>query len=121
MQAMINDVVEILRHTFLTGDWLALVIALGSVLVAALLMQRSGQIASMTVLALVLFAAGGFMRGYFGPHPDAASEGARAVSQLKMGWADLMHMQAGDLVAYFLAFMVLILVLFGIKSALNRG
>ncbi|HXI88130.1 MAG TPA: hypothetical protein VNH64_11765, partial [Parvularculaceae bacterium] len=93
----------------------------GAVLVAALLMQRSGQIASMTVLALVLFAVGGFARGFFGPHPDATSEGARAVSQLQMSWAGLMHMQAGDLVAYFLAFMLLILVLFMVKSALNRG
>ncbi|GAB4525871.1 MAG: hypothetical protein Kow00133_14590 [Amphiplicatus sp.] len=121
LQTIINDVNGIFRSTFLTGDWIALVIAFGSVLVAALLMRRGGQIGSMTLLALVLFALGSYLRGVFRASAETVSYGERAVSQLEASWLRFMDLQAGQLLAYFIAFMVLILVLYGLKSVLSRG
>ena len=118
IETIVNDVSGILRATFLTNDWIALVIAFGSVLVGALLMQRSTQIGSMTILALVVFVLGGFLRGVFSGSGAAASN---AHSQLEASWLRFMDMQAGTLLAYFLAFMLLILVLYGVKAILSRG
>ena len=123
LQSIMSDITGVLSATFLTGDWIALAIASGSVLAAALLMQRGGQIASMTLLALFLFALGGYMRGFF-TTPDAAGAGGatgRLAAQFESSLSQFMNMQAGALLAYFLAFMVLILVLYGLKSVLSRG
>lgn len=121
LETIINDVAGIFRATFLTGDWIALIIAFGSVLVASLVMQRGTQIGSMTLLALVLFAIGGFLRGYFrGVPPEGASSGDRAVVQLESSWMNFMNLQAGHLLAYFIAFMFLILILYGMRSVLGR-
>lgn len=121
LETIINDVAGIFRATFLTGDWIALIIAFGSVLVASLVMQRGTQIGSMTLLALVLFAIGGFLRGYFrGVPAEGASSGDRAVVQLESSWMNFMNLQAGHLLAYFIAFMFLILILYGMRSVLGR-
>ncbi len=121
LETIINDVSGIFRATFLAGDWIALLIAFGSVLVASLFMQRGTQIGSMTLLALVLFAVGGFFRGYFrGAPTDGATQGDRAVTQLETSWLHFMDLQAGTLLAYFIAFMFLILVLFGMRSVIGR-
>ena len=78
--------------------------------------------ATNRLLALVLFAVGGYLRGMFrGPTAEQATYGDKAVSQLQHSWASFMDMQAGTLLAYFIAFMVLILVFFGVKSMLARG
>jgi hypothetical protein len=100
---------------------IALVIAFGSVLVASLLMRRGTQIGSMTLLALVLFALGGFLRGYFRGAAPEATYGDRAVWQLESSWTHFMNLQAGTLLAYFIAFMFLILVLFGVRSVFGRS
>lgn len=122
LETIINQAVDVFRTTFLDGDYIALVIAFGSVLVASLLMRRGGQIGSMTLLALVLFAIGGYLRGFFRGAPAAgASEGDRAVAQLEASWNAFMTMSASSLIAYFVAFMALILVLFGVRTVLGRG
>jgi hypothetical protein len=106
----------------MTGDWVALAIAAGSVVVASLIMQRGTQVASMTLLALTLFAVGGFVRGVVGGASGAESDPAgAAASQLDASLSQFSNMQAGSLLAYFLAFMALILVIFLVKSVLNRG
>lgn len=120
LETMIHDVAGIVHSTFLTGDWVGLLIAFGSVLVASLVMRRGGQIGSMTLLALALFALGGVIRGFFRAS-DAAAEGYSPVSQLEYSWTRFMDMQAGTLLAYFVAFMALILILFGLRSVLSRG
>lgn len=122
LETIVNDVSNIMRATFLNGDRIALVIAFGSVLVASLLMRRGTQIGSMTLLALVLFAIGGYLRGFFrGANPEPGAEGGRAAAQLEASWFTFMNQSAGTLFAYFLAFMVLILVLYGVRSMLSRG
>ena len=121
---IIGDVQAILQATFLRGDWISLALAFGSVLAAALMMQRGGQIGSMTLLALVIFAVGSFARGFLdasGGEASVSATGQRAANQLEASWGQLMNLQAGTLLAYFLAFMVLIFVIFGLKSVLNRG
>ncbi|MEE2691005.1 MAG: hypothetical protein VX640_05620 [Pseudomonadota bacterium] len=122
LETIVNDVAGIIRHTFFSGDWVALLIAFGSVLLASLMMQRGTQIGSMTLLALVLFAIGGFLRGFFrGAPTEGATYGDRAVNQLQYSWNSFMGMQAGTLLAYFIAFMVLIFLIFGVRSVLSRG
>lgn len=121
LATIINQAVDIFRGTFLSGDWTGLAIAFGSVLVASLLMRRGAQIGSMTLLALVLFAIGGYLRGYFRWTPEGVSEGGRAVAQLERSWNGFMSLSAGSLLAYFVAFMVLIFVLFGVRSVIKRG
>ena len=121
LETVINDVTGIFRSTFLNGDMIALVIAFGSVLVASLLMRRGTQIGSMTLLALVLFALGGYLRGYFRGAARETTYGDRAVYQLEASWNYFMNLQAGTLLAYFIAFMFLILVLFGVRAVFSRS
>ncbi|MEX6633020.1 hypothetical protein [Hyphococcus lacteus] len=121
LETVINDVTGIFRSTFMSGDWIALMIAFGSVLVASIMMRRGTQIGSMTLLALVVFAIGGYLRGYFRGTPvETATYGDRAVSQLEASWTHFMNLQAGTLLAYFIAFMALILVLFSLRSVISR-
>ncbi len=121
LETIINDVSGIFRATFLSGDLIALLIAFGSVLLASLVMRRGTQIGSMTLLALVLFAIGSYLRGFFrGTPAEGVSQGDRVVSQLETSWMHFMNLDAGTLLAYFIAFMFLILVLFGARSILGR-
>jgi hypothetical protein len=123
LEAIFSDVMAIFRATFLSGDLIGLGIAAAAILVASLAMSRGTQVGSMTLLALTLFALGGFARGFLKSGSAEAPGGAvsRVSSQLEASWAQFANMQAGTLLAYFIAFMALILVIFGLKSALNRG
>jgi len=121
-ETMLNDVLAILRSTFLNGDWVSLMIAFGSVVAAALVMRRGTQIGSMTLLALSLFVIGGYLRGVIvgaAPEGGAVTSG-RMASQLEAGWGAFMGLTAASLLAYFIAFMLIILVLFGAKTILGR-
>ncbi|MEZ5896664.1 MAG: hypothetical protein R3C51_09700 [Parvularculaceae bacterium] len=122
LETLLNDVIGVFRSTFMSGDWVGLGIAAGSVIVASLIMQRGTQVASMTLLALVLFALGGFVRGVIGgAQTEGADPAGAAAGQFDASLSQFSSMQAGSLLAYFLAFMVLILVIFLVKSVLNRG
>ena len=124
---IINDVISVLKTTFMGGDLISIIIAAGSVVIAAFIMQRGTQIGSMTLLALVLFAFGGFVRGVMrGPIASdggsvASQTGGRAVSQVNSSLGQFYDLSAGGLLAYFIAFMLLIFLVFGVKAALNRG
>jgi len=125
LQTIMNEVTSIFQSTFMSGDWIGLAIAVGAVLVAALIMQRGTQIGSMTLMALILFAFGGYMRGVF--HAPAAEDGGASVSgttfmnQMDASWAQFSGLQAGTLLAYFIAFMLFILTLFALKAMVSRG
>ena len=121
LETILNDVLHVLRTTFLSGDWIGLLIAFGSVVIAALMMRRGTQIASMTLLALGLFALGGYLRGVFAAGSDSAVTGGRLAGQLQSSWGVFMNMTAATLLSYFLAFMVLIFVVFGARSVFSRG
>lgn len=123
LEGLINDVLGVFRATFVHSDWVGLLIAFGSVLLATLLMRRGTQLGSMTLLALVLFAVAGVTRNYFAAAaPEGgALDGGRLVRQIEASWGALMSLQAGTLLAYFIAFMALILVLFGAKALLSRA
>lgn len=126
-ETILNDVIGVFRTIFTSGDLIGLGIALGSIAIAAFMMQRGTQIGSMTLLALVIFAVGGFIRGVMrGPVASdggsvAAQTGSRAAGQLNQSWAQFYGMEAGTLLAWFIAFMILIFLVFGVKAALNRG
>ena len=122
LEMILNDVLAIIRATFLNGDMISLLIAFGSVLIASLVMRRGGQIGSMTLLALTLFAIGGYLRGVFaGPTPEGGVTGGRLVNQLEASWSVFMGLTAATLLAYFIAFMVLIFLIFGVRSVVARG
>lgn len=119
---ILADVRGTIQATFLTGDMIGLLIAFGAVLVASLLMRRGGQVGSMTLLALVLFAIGGVLRNFFKAAPaEGQTQSDRAVLQIQGAWDRFMELQASQLLAYFVAFMILILILFGLRSVFNRG
>lgn len=124
---ILNDVIHIFKSTFMGGDIIGIVIAAGAVIIAAFVMQRGTQIGSMTLLALVLFAFGGFVRGVMrGPVASdggsvASQTGGRAMSQINASIGQFYDLSAGALLAYFIAFMLLIFLVFGVKAALNRG
>lgn len=127
LTTILNDVISIFKSTFMGGDLISVVIAVGAVVVAAFVMQRGTQIGSMTLLALVLFAFGGFVRGVMrGPVASdggsvASQTGGRAMSQINASISQFYDLSAGALLAYFIAFMLLIFLVFGVKAALNRG
>ncbi len=127
LETILNDVIGVLRSTFMGGDIINIAIAAGAVVIAAFVMQRGTQIGSMTLLALVLFAFGGFVRGVMrGPVASdggsvASQTGGRAASQLNSSVGQFYDLSAGGLLAYFIAFMLLIFLVFGVKAALNRG
>ena len=124
---ILNDVINIFKSTFMGGDIISIVIAAGSVIIAAFVMQRGTQIGSMTLLSLVLFAFGGFVRGVMrGPVASdggsvASQTGGQAASQINASIGQFYDLSAGTLLAYFIAFMLLIFLVFGVKAALNRG
>lgn len=127
LETILNDVIGVFKSTFMGGDLISIVIAAGAVVVAAFVMQRGTQIGSMTLLALMLFAFGGFVRGVMrGPVASdggsvASQTGGRAVSQINASIGQFYDLSAGGLLAYFIAFMLLIFLVFGVKAALNRG
>lgn len=124
---ILNDVISIFKTTFMGGDLISIVIAAGSVIIAAFLMQRGTQIGSMTLLSLAIFAFGGFVRGVMrGPVAAdggsvASQTGGRAMNQINASIGQFYELSAGTLLAYFIAFMLLIFLVFGVKAALNRG
>ncbi len=119
---ILADVKGAISATFLTNDMIGLLIAFGAVLIASLLMRRGGQIGSMTLLALVLFALGGVLRNFFKAAPaEGQTQSGRAASQVQYAWDQFMGLPASQLLAYFVAFMILILILFGLRSVFNRG
>ena len=122
LEMILNDVLRVMRSTFLNGDMISLLIAFGSVAIAALVMRRGTQIGSMTLMSLSLFAIGGYLRGVFaGTTPDGGSvTGGRLVNQLEASWGVFMNLTAATLLAYFIAFMVLIFVLFGVRAVFSR-
>jgi hypothetical protein len=120
LEAIFNDIAYAFRSTFFSGDWRTIAIALGATMIAALIMSRRGQLASVTLLALLMFGAGGLLRGFFRPS-EGVAQGERAAAVLKNGVTRLMDMQAGLLIAYFLVFMIAVLALFGLKTAMGRG
>lgn len=127
LETILNDVIGVFKSTFMGGDIISIVIAAGAVVIAAFVMQRGTQIGSMTLLALVLFAFGGFVRGVMrGPVASdggsvASQTGGRAVNQINASIGQFYDLSAGGLLAYFIAFMLLIFLVFGVKAALNRG
>ncbi|MEL6360365.1 MAG: hypothetical protein AAFR21_04720 [Pseudomonadota bacterium] len=123
LEAILSDVISVFRSTFMSGDLISIAIALVSVLVAVFVMQRTGQIASMTLLALVVFVLIGFGRSLLSPPPAEMADrvtGGRAAAKIESGWFEFANMSAGTLLAYFIAFMLLIFVLFGLKSVIRR-
>ena len=84
-------------------------------------MRRGTQIGSMTLLALVLFALGCIARGfYLASQASDGSEGPSFMGRLEASYMEFASLQAGTIFAYFLGFMLILLVLFALKSLIAR-
>lgn len=118
LESIFSDVWSVLRATFFSGDIGAPIIAAISILIAAFMMRRGTQIGTMTLLALSLFALGGYLRGVAATAGDVT--GGLLVGQLENSWGIFMGMTAATLLAYFIAFMVLILIVYGARALFSR-
>lgn len=120
LQMMASDVLGILQRVFLNGDWVSLAIAFGSVLAAAFVMRRAGQIGGMTLLALAVFALANIVRSVVAaPTPTPGATASATGGKLESTWIQFMNMQAGTLIAYFIAFMGMIFLIYSVKSAIR--
>jgi len=121
IEAFFNDIESAFRSSFFSNDWRTIAIALAAAAVAGLIMSRRGQMASVTLLALFLFAAGGFLRNLLAPRGEGVSLFDRAGTLVEAGVMQILDMQAGLLIGYFIAFAVVVLAVFGLKSAAGGG
>ena len=122
MTELLSEISGAIRSIFLSGNHVSLLIAFGAVLIAAFAMRRSTQIGAMTLFALVLFAVGTFFVGLVGGAPKGTTVqqwGGRFVAELNAGIATLMDMRAGALIAVFAAFMVVLFVVFLVRSRVS--
>jgi len=121
IEAIFNDIESAFRSSFFSNDWRTIAIALGAAAIAGLIMSRRGQLAQVTLLALLLFAAGGLLRNLLAPRGEGVSLFDRAGTLLEAGVMQILNMQTGLLVGYFIAFAVVVLAAFGLKSAAGGG
>lgn len=115
-----NDTIAIVQSTFMSGDLTALGVAVVSVLIAVGVMQRGTQIGSITILALLIFAVGCIARGFYLASQATAGTAPDIVGRLEASYLEFANLQAGTLLAYFLGFMAILLVLFALKSLVTR-
>lgn len=120
LQTLMEDTINIAQNTFMTGDLTALGVAIISVLIAAGIMQRGTQIGSATLLALLIFAAGCIGRGFYLASQATNGASTDIVGRLESSYLEFANLQAGTLLAFFLAFMAVLLVLFLLKSLVTR-
>lgn len=123
LETMIDAIAGALRATFLAGDRISLVIALAAILVAVSAMKRTTQIGSVTLFALLLYVVGKYVYGVFVKAPAAVdgdvvvlTPGSRAATLVSQGWSDLASMSAITALAYFFAFMMVIWIIFALRS-----
>ncbi len=124
LESIINDIMTVINAVFLSGDWGTLLIALGAIIGSVFVMRSGAQIGSITLLSLVLFALGSYVRAYFsgpGPVENDVIQGNRVVNQLEASWFEFSNLQAGTLLGYFLAFMIMIMLFFAVKSVMSRA
>ena len=96
------DVRQIFEAVFLQGDLVSLAIAIGSVIIASMVMRRAGQIGAMTLLALFLFFGGCFVRGLLSaPATGGGSIGGRATGQFEAGWGAVHEYASGRFIGVF--------------------
>ncbi|MBY0423933.1 MAG: hypothetical protein K2Q06_16640 [Parvularculaceae bacterium] len=122
MHELLSEISAAIRSIFLSGNQVNLLIAFGAVAIAAFAMRRSSQIGAMTLFALALFAVGIFATGLVGgaPKGTTASQWAqRFTAELNAGVAQIMDMRAGALIAIFVAFMVVLFIVFLIRSRVS--
>lgn len=119
MHDFLSEISGAIRSIFFGGNHVTLIVAFGAVLIAAFAMRRSSQIGAMTLFALVLFAVGTFATGLVGGAPKGSTApqwGQRFAAELNAGIERVMDMRAGALIAIFVAFMVVVFVVFLIRS-----
>lgn len=121
IEAVFNEIERAFRSSFFSNDWRTIVIALGAATIAGLIMGRRGQLVPVTGLALVLFAAGGLLRELFAPRAEGVTLFDRAGALIEGGIMDIAAMPVGLLLGYFIAFAVVVLAVFGLKSAAGGG
>lgn len=99
----------------LSADYVAGAIALLIVIIAGLVMRGYGQIVNTTFGALVIFGLALVIYGVVGSGADVSAETAIGNS-----WDAFMAVTMGTFLVYFIAFFLVISVIYIIRSAIQR-
>lgn len=122
LESFVRDAGAAVRTVLENGDEITLMIAVVSVLLASLKMDRSGEIVWATLAALALFAVGGYIYDYVRAAPmKDVSDGGRLLDQLRYSWNTFIGLGVGPLIVHVAGFAAAILVLFGVRSLFGRG
>lgn len=119
MEGLIGDVRGAAESLFLSGNWVWLGMVIVAVLVGVAAMKNLGQVICTSVLAMLVL--GIIWMLYGGATSDAPTAPGTYVSELESGWANLGAMSGASLIAYLIAFAVVIVVLFLARSLLFRN
>ena len=119
LEQVINDVVGAFSNVFMTGDWMTVAIAVGSVVIAAFMTQRAGQAFHMTFTALAFYAVANYIRDAL-TWPTSAQAGNAWVEAAQANWNAFMDLRLASFIAYFLVFYILILILHYVMALLSR-
>ncbi|MEM6850987.1 MAG: hypothetical protein AAF527_04640 [Pseudomonadota bacterium] len=118
VESFVADVMSILTTVFLSGDLVSTILAFVVAIGAAFTMNRFGQIWGVSLSALVIY---GLLNLALGVFRVAGTDQPMTIGQkIEASWSRFMGMTAGGLLGYFLAFLIVIVVVFLIRSAIKR-
>jgi hypothetical protein len=95
------------------GDWIGLAIMVVVALVAGFAMQNFGSIVTATFGALVAYGVATYIRA-------VAKPGAKAAALAQSDWHDLLSLQVHSLLAYAVAFAIVIAIVHLVRSFVTR-
>ena len=117
LDTIAGDIVRMMGDIFFTGDWISLAIAVVVVLGAAFTINKLGQAPEVTLGALIVYGFANFLKtALLGPNHQTGGIAAQAESS----WNGLMAMSAGNLVMYFITFLVAIMISFSVISLMRH-
>lgn len=106
---ILQEMWDIVMRVFGGADSISLIIMLLVVVAAGMMLGEWRRIVQVTVGALVIF---GLLRLAY-----SITQGAEPMALPTTAWNDLKIMMVGDLVVYFLAFAIVIMIVHAIRSA----
>jgi len=110
-----TDIWSNVEAVFLSGDYVTGGMALVIAVFAAVVMNSFGQIINTTFGALVVFGLAQVVYGVATAEADVSTE-----ASIRASWDAFMAVSMGVLLVYFIAFFVVISIVYMIKSAFQR-
>jgi len=110
---MLQEAIGMFEAVFTNLDTISLAIAVGVTVLAGLIMRGYGSVLYVTVGALIVYAGAQFARGILLDNADPQA-------QLNTWWSNLQTMTFADFLVYFVAFFIVVTVVFILKSIFLR-